>query len=66
MTRRPEEDDALAAFDRKMSRAITARRNLRSLRETSDDESSRKKDGKPGRREDSEEHSPPFKPFYNT
>lgn len=62
MTRRPEEDDALAAFDRKMSRAITTRRNLRSLRDTSDEESSRKKDGK---KENSEEHSPPFKPFYD-
>lgn len=65
MTRRPEEDDVLAAFDRKMSREITARRNLQSLRETSGEESGRTKDRKRRRREDSEEHSPPFKPFYD-
>ena len=62
MTKRPDEDDVLAAFDRRMSRSITARRNLRSLRDTSDEESSRKKDGK---KEDSEKHSSLFKPFYD-
>lgn len=62
MTERPDEDDALAAFDRKMSRAMTARRNLPSLQDSSDEENNRKKDGK---KEDLESHSPPFKSFYD-
>ena len=64
MTRRPEEDDALAAFDRRMTRSITARRNLRSLGDTSDEGGGRKKDKKQGKREASEE-KPSFKSFYD-
>ena len=56
------DEDVLAAFDRKMSRSITAHRNLRSLRDASDEKVDRKKGGE---REDSEERGPPFKPFYD-
>ncbi len=62
MTKHSDENDILAAFDRRMSRSIAARRNLRSL---SDEKSNQKKVGEHGE-EDSKKQPPPFKPFYDS
>ena len=62
MTKHTDENDILAAFDRRIgtSRGSRARRTLQSL---SDGKGGQKKDGK-HEKEDSEEIRPPFKPFY--